>query len=189
MPTVGWIDRLLLLPDGSILALGGFTYYNQFLQHSLVLIHPDGSLDTHFNLSLEPGQFASFAYILRNGQILLCVSSPYGTPEVKRISANGRPDAHFHAWTNGDLILHNFLLQPSGKMLVTGKSISTGIMKIFRLLPDGDADSNFSCDAQALLAVQPDGKILEQTSLGIGHQAIHQGWPGRSCLCEQSLCF
>src|SRR5262245_55329751 len=44
-----WVNQIQALPDGKILALGGFNNYDRVPVGKLIRLNPDGSLDPTFN--------------------------------------------------------------------------------------------------------------------------------------------
>jgi len=106
-----------------------------------------------------------------DGKILLLeLNSNIGRYELMRINNNLR-DNTFNTGTgfNGDI--QNFILQPDGKIIVSGSFTSYNqvvVNKVLRLNSDGSLDKSFTAGTQLLLngyedsVLQPDGKILIQ---------------------------
>jgi uncharacterized delta-60 repeat protein len=92
-------QAILALPDGSALAAGSFTNVNGTGINYLVHVHPDGSLDTSFNLAIS--NYVSTLYLQPDGKILVGGAfASFGGATVysfARLNADLTPDTAFNA--------------------------------------------------------------------------------------------
>lgn len=168
----GRVGQMLLLPNGSILARGGFSTdgedWNQVMQFDIT-----GGADTAFQ---PPAIEDEVMTMLRqpDGRVVLAGSfwSVGGLirHEVARLQADGKPDAAFD--NGGPLgvadLVSVLAVQPDGKILIAGDWLyrinGQECPHIARLLPDGSVDASFAPVPEIYqiraLALQPDGKIL-----------------------------
>jgi uncharacterized delta-60 repeat protein len=169
----GIINTMVQLPDGKILVGGSLDYYNS--PRNLLRLHPDGSVDLTFNtnnakingsvntIAVQPdgkiligGTFTKYNQITRNS--------------LARLNPDGSLDLTFDPGKGVNGYVETLLLQPDGKILVTGlfeKYNDVAVPRIVRLNPDGSLDPSFvvATDIASKLevqtiALQPDGKIL-----------------------------
>ncbi|MCB1202983.1 MAG: hypothetical protein KDN18_01900 [Verrucomicrobiae bacterium] len=176
----GSVDCLAIQGDGKILVggiladLDGATRY-QYLGR----LNPNGSLDTTFNpgplnsTTAGPNQPVRTVLVQEDGKILIrgYFSSYNGTTrfQLARLNADGTLDSGFDPGIDAYAIA----LQPDGKILVSSY-ITTEHPEgygIYRLLPDGTLDQDFTptsgtsvgvftdSDSEYIL-VQADGKIV-----------------------------
>ncbi len=197
IPNFGGASSVVLQPDGKIIvAFGGTPGANGTWIRRL---HPDGSLDTSFNTNATAsGQVASMA-LQSDGKLLIGgsfgVVNGTNSYQLARLTGNGQIDPQFNPLLNTWSVKH-VAVQPDGKILVAGDLSSASRSQnliLGRLLPDGSDDPNFKHLFRIVtpgafapsvgvsgLAVQPDGKILLSSSLGLQrflpHGAIDIGF-------------
>lgn len=180
-PGVGpdtFVKRVMVLPDGKLIAAGYFTKWNGITKNRIVRLNADGTLDNLFNSGggasdtiqsmvlqndgkiLIVGQFLSYAGISRN--------------RIARLNMDGSLDTGFNPGTGIGGSVTGSALQLDGKILIAGSfSTYNGNVSnhVARLHVDGTLDSSFSLgnglagpysgrgDVYSL-KVQPDGKII-----------------------------
>jgi uncharacterized delta-60 repeat protein len=141
---------LVIQPDGKIIIVGIFSFYNGVPRKSIARLNTDGSLDTSF----DPGTGADFdiraASIRPNGMILIggTFSAYDGTPmnRTARINANGTLDTTFDPGTGANDAVLALVVQPDGKVLIGGEFTAVnGIARnhFARLNADGTVDTSF----------------------------------------------
>jgi len=187
----GGASSAVVQPDGKIIvAFGGYPGANGTWIRRL---NSDGNLDTSFNTNATAdGQVASMA-LQSDGRLLIGGSFPRvnGTNryQLARLRPDGHLDSEFAPVLNTWSVKH-VAVQPDGRILVAGDLSSANRdqnLILGRLLPDGSYDPNFKpwvrtdtpgalppSVSVAGLAVQPDGKILLSTSLGM-HRFLSHG--------------
>ncbi|NKI36108.1 DUF11 domain-containing protein [Wenzhouxiangella sp. XN79A] len=173
MPDVqnGRVNAAVTDANGRFLIGGSFTSINGLTRTRLARIDVVGNLaaalpapsDTVHALALDPA--TGKVYI---GGAFAGVSG-MGFSRVARLNANGTVDSSFNPplFTGEVLAL---AVQPDGRLLIGGTvqlDGSFGARGLYRLLPDGSLDPDFSNagavgggDAVRAIAVQPDGRIL-----------------------------
>jgi uncharacterized delta-60 repeat protein len=148
--------RTRVAPDGSLVRAGvmrfsGIAYLARW--------NADGIYDTNFNVELGTSRIAridGFA-IQPDGKVV--ISGNFQTPArfIARINTNGSVDNTF--------VSANFFTPPSTIALAPGgRFYVVESEKLWRLLPDGNFDTNFSFNnpygAPSPFAVQPDSKVI-----------------------------
>lgn len=165
------VYALLRLPDGKLLVGGQFaTVYGQNAGH-LVRLHPDGSLDKTFPITV-PDEYVHSIVLQPDGKILIggkfqkIVPGKAVRSRIARLNADGTVDETF-ASTTADDAVDKIFLQKDGRIIVGGKFTRfNGAVHshIVRLKPDGTVDPSFSSgqgfNGNVLaLEVQSDDKI------------------------------
>lgn len=171
------IMDFLVQPDGKIVVCGRFTTYNGQNRRYVARLHPDGSLDTTFNLAVPAVNSEVLQVELQpDGKFVLLL---YGTTSgsynnIIRITATGSLDTTFNALPQ-NYMFQNIVLQPDGKIVVSHNSPNSFYSpksKVSRLNPDGSFDSSFTTATMShfgtntenvylrKILVQADGKIL-----------------------------
>jgi uncharacterized delta-60 repeat protein len=168
-----YISNIDMQSDGKLLIYGAFTHINGVASKNFVRLNSNGAVDPTFNI----GQgFNSSIYnfkVLPSGKIL--VSGLFNTfngqpvPPIVRLNPDGSLDTSFTAVYNYGLPFDtNFVVQPDGKIIVTGDiySISTGgFQGIARINENGSMDNSFNPGTGvnnyiSTMLLQPDGKLL-----------------------------
>lgn len=138
------------------------------------------SVDLSFNAtpSRESGYVGNFVF-QPDGKILVLngifIVNGVAKNQIARLNSDGSSDSSFDCAACGDFNIGTAVVQPDGKIIVAGSSVSPvsgsypAIVK--RLNSDGSLDNSFvlSFDAQAVSsfsvwAIQPDGKFIVSTS-------------------------
>ena len=187
------VAHLLVQPDGHVVVRYGWPAY------TIVRLNLDGSLDFNFNPGLPPGAGVNSIGAQPDGKVVIAGNfltvQGVARPCLARLNMDGTLDDGFvpqimagniptqptnypplpYNPTNG---VGTILVQPDGKVLVTGMSymVATNGSKLpvlIRLNADGSLDSSFAVftNSPYRMAVQSDGKILIE-------EAISWNYPG-----------
>ncbi|MCI1187599.1 T9SS type A sorting domain-containing protein [Hymenobacter sp. DH14] len=169
------VDFSLPLPNGQVLATGGFNSFNGTPANNIVRLNATGSIDATFNPGTGPDDYIGTSALLPSGKYLIAgyFSSYNGVtnPAVARLNADGSPDRTFASALPTGSSVDNFAVQPDGRIVVAGyfpyATVTNGLL---RLNADGSLDNTFNSSATPGSAVysyyghgieiQPDGKIL-----------------------------
>jgi uncharacterized delta-60 repeat protein len=184
--------------DGKIVAAGYSSPLPDNYDFTVVRYNPDGSLDTSFNgtgkviTSFGGNSFTNKVVIQPDGKI---VAVGDAVPEngtrafaLVRYNADGSLDSGFgtggkviHAVSPGINIVHDAVLQPDGKIVVSGTiSVVAGIVEtaIVRYNANGSIDTSFATSGVFTtedsfrvsngIALQPNGKLLAFGNSGGG---------------------
>lgn len=173
--TVGWVNSLLIQPDGKILIGGGFDTCNGTARHNVARLHFDGSLDTTFNPGMGSNGYVWILAEQPDGKIL--VGGSFTTFDsvprnnIARLNEDGSVDETFDPGAGTDSVIHIIMIQPDGNFLIGGPFAHyDGIDRshVARIHGDGSLDTSFDPGTGATglnssletIALQPDGKIL-----------------------------
>lgn len=176
-----YLNKIILQPDGKILAGGYFFDYGGVAKNSFVRLNTDGSLDNTFAAGVTGGGFTGdyvdiydMAIQPDNKILIGGYFEEYGGSPAKyliRVNLNGTLDETLNTGgaTGGFNNQINIIaLQEDGKIITGGYFTAyNGIdsNRIIRLDSDGSLDSSFNVgtgfdDAPFTLAIQADGKII-----------------------------
>jgi uncharacterized delta-60 repeat protein len=172
-------DDVLVQPDGKIVLAGAV-----FSDVAVVRLNPDGSVDGGAHTANFGALFgrASAVALQPNGKVVVAgyTQSSVDTDfAVARYNADLTLDSGFDGDGRktidygSDDQAADVLIQPDGKIVVTGGGYSTGEVAVTRLNPDGSLDSSFDGDGSAkanlgadkgeigsAAALQANGKIV-----------------------------
>ena len=168
-------DRALLLPSGHLLRFQNTDTTKNARAGAITRYSSTGEFDPSFQFDRAYRQ-VSAAAALPNGQLIVAATrylyySSFPVEEILRLNGDGSVDPSFIAPVvtfGGFPLVRNILVQPDGKILVTGAfDTFNGVSRsrIVRLLADGTLDSGFTGPAfngwiWAKPVVLADGKIL-----------------------------
>jgi uncharacterized delta-60 repeat protein len=181
------ISATVVQPDGKILIGGSFTSYDNVSVNRLARLHPNGRLDTSFNIGTGFNHTVNTIALDSQGKILVggWFSSYNGVEAARivRLNTDGSRDVTFSSgsltgWTSGDGI-HSILVQPDGKIVIGGRFTRyNGAERrmLARANTDGSVDSSFNpalsypigtstltagpdSDVYSIVQ-QPDGKLI-----------------------------
>jgi uncharacterized delta-60 repeat protein len=168
-----YIYSLLILPNGKIIIAGLFQSYNGFSYNRIARLNANGSIDLSFNPGIGADATISKAILQPDGKIIICghFTSFDGVSRnrIARLNEDGSLDVSFDPGTGANSNVYNSLVQPDGKLVVYGNSISNfnsvPVNNIFRLNSDGSLDPSFytlssSYQPISTAELQLDGKIL-----------------------------
>ncbi|SDY22259.1 WD40 repeat domain-containing protein [Hymenobacter psychrophilus] len=175
----GYINDLLLQPDGKILVAGAtFTTFNGQPRVMLVRLNANGSLDPTFAYNPAPDDYRTLTALALqpDGKILVASGATFtGQPAggLVRLNANGTRDASFDVGTGlTSGTARAVLVQADGRILLGGTFTTfngQAARNLVRLTATGSIDASFSIGTSATpgadgtvnaLAQQPDGKLL-----------------------------
>ncbi len=168
------VNKILMQPDGKVLAAGNFENYNGVVARRLVRLNANGSLDAAFNIGTGFDRYISTVALQTDGKILVggYFTEYNGTSQRKlvRLNTDGSLDNSFNLGTGFEDIYYATVMaiavQLDGKILVGGGFNSFNgqtAPAVIRLNADGSRDMSFNPAITNLvwtIALQPDGKIL-----------------------------
>ncbi len=166
------VKEVLVLPNGKLLVAGNFTNYNGSSSRRIVRLHPNGTVDSSFNIGAGFNSMVHSIALQNDAKIIAAGSftSYKGTPikKVVRLLPNGDLDTSFNIGTNPNDNPTLIVVQSNGKILVGGEFTTfNGVAsnKLIQLNADGSVDTSFSIGAGFAgfvyaIALQNDGKIL-----------------------------
>jgi uncharacterized delta-60 repeat protein len=167
MPTGMWLNRIMPLPDGGILASVGINTANVLWRFD-----PDGQRDTGFEVVCNSGiqQIALLpdGRIAIGGLFTMVAGEPRGYIAV--LSQDGNLDTTFAAGSGADSWVRAFLVMSDGSLLVGGVFTTFNGMPrkgLVRLTPSGELDGTydpmmiaFEGSSVNTLALDGEGRLL-----------------------------
>ncbi|HRI14143.1 MAG TPA: Calx-beta domain-containing protein [Verrucomicrobiota bacterium] len=171
--TSGWVDSVVALADGRILAVGFFNDFGGQPHRNAVVLGPDGTAQAtpQLDFDFNPRPIVS----LPNGGILVR-SSPFnrlnGQPVASliRLTADGQLDPTFTSGTNWSSGPQSILAQSDGSFFADGtwRDESGNLSFPIRFRPDGNPDLGFVGGIPLFTAsgfsVLPDGTVATGAS-------------------------
>ncbi len=174
----GDINRVIALPNGSVLIGGGFTSIANgtaipTLLGGIARLTPSGAYDRSFDPGLGVDGIINTMEVQPDGKILIggVFSTFNGTARsgIARLNADGSLDASFDPGAGFDDAVRKIVVLPNGNILVAGvfknyNAVASSFL--VRLLPNGTLDTTFVTPAITGglgvydLITQVDGKIL-----------------------------
>lgn len=169
----GTARSIAVQADQKILLGGEITGFGGMATHSLVRLHPNGSLDLTYTPDLHGGTIEQIL-LLPDGKLLVCgdFDTINGVPRMRiaRLETDGSVDPGFDpgvGTTSAGYIATVFLL-PDGKIMIGGYFETYGgiaRVNMARLNANGSLDETFVPDVVSgggvfTFALQADGKIL-----------------------------
>jgi uncharacterized delta-60 repeat protein len=167
----GGVNKMLLLPDGKVMAGGSFSIAGGATHPGVVRLLTSGSADATFNPDLQPSS-TSYNPVVTNlgvqpsGKVVLTgtFQLPGIFSNIVRVTATGQPDATFQATGQSPSAM---LVQPDGRILAGGYyRPANATYYLRRLLVDGALDPAFvltpvtASTSITTLALLPDSRIL-----------------------------
>jgi uncharacterized delta-60 repeat protein len=154
-------------PDGKILVIGAFNFYNSIPYKGIIRLNSDGTIDESFNYGqIGIDDFAYCITLQADGKILVGGSfqNYNGNPcgNVIRLNPDGIRDLTFTVYS-GVFTTVTIAYLPSGKILVAG---DMGTPEMYRLNSDGSLDSTFNVGGSGFdnyinsMIIQQDEKIV-----------------------------
>ena len=172
----GYVETLLLQPDGKILVIGFFKKYNDVAVPKIVRLNPDGSLDPSFvvatdiasKLEVQTIALQPDGKILIAGDFVIPTDKGSVRPRIIRLNPDGSVDSTFTPGSGANDVITSIALQPDGKILIGGGFTQyNGVLRnrLARLQPNGSLDPTFDPGEGAnryvsFIGLQTDGKIL-----------------------------
>ncbi|MFM7022511.1 MAG: T9SS type A sorting domain-containing protein [Flavobacteriales bacterium] len=165
------IKSVKILPDGKILIVGDFTFFNNDFSKRVARLNTDGSLDTTFQIGTGANSEINAIAIQADGKIILAGSfdkfNGVSSEMIVRLNNNGSIDNTFHSYAGDIYSINTIAIQSNGKILIGGEfsQYQNLIVKnMARLNNDGTLDPSFNSSNITsiieVIKVQPDGKIV-----------------------------
>lgn len=175
------VNAAVPLPNGKIMIAGNFSEYNTVSRNGIARINADGSLDSSFNpgtgVPIVTGNSTfgiSDLKVQADGKILIgggfISYNDVAKNNMVRLNIDGSIDDSFSLDTRITRSIRSIVLQPDGKIIITGRVTILGSQKgVARLNSDGSLDESFSSylspsviNANEIYCalLLPDGKIL-----------------------------
>jgi uncharacterized delta-60 repeat protein len=188
------VKRVIVQPDGKILATGIFNVVNDAVRDNIVRFNADGTLDTGFN----PPALARFSgselliitalALQSDGKILIggnfITNGAVRRTYLARLNADGSLDSSFNANQTGQGIngtVVDIEISADGEITACGVFSVSGRQDVVRFLPDGTLDTSFSpqintsnLDSAQDVFVQSDGKTLVSFKYSNGNNMIYR---------------
>ena len=166
----GTVHALARQADGKILVGGAFNAINGVSRRAIARLNADLSLDTGFNLVMDPSAVVRAIAITPDGGFVLGGSFSAlgieGRQNLAKVRADGVTQALFTPNPNGRV--DTLLVAPNGQIYVGGSFTSIGGQarsRVARLDADGSVSSfaptvNAGTTRVSALALQADGRVL-----------------------------
>lgn len=176
-----FVDDILPLANGKVIVVGPFDRFNGVATNRIVRLTATGAVDPTFTPGGGASKEINIVVGLPGGQLLIggFFTSYDGRTAngLARLNADGTLDASFVSPFLAQSETTNLVVQPDGKILVSGALFlagSTGGRGLLRLLPTGALDSGFTPPSVLTeytaysylgdaMQLQADGKILYLT--------------------------
>ena len=168
------VDFTLPLPNGQVLATGGFNSFNGVAVNNIVRLNASGGVDATFNSGSGADDYIGTSALLPTGKILIAgyftAYNGGGRNGMARLNADGSLDNSFVPNLPALAGVDNFAVQPDGKIVVAGY-LDGNTAGLVRLNADGSRDNSFNVPstigagsvysyyAQGI-EIQTDGKLL-----------------------------
>ena len=169
----GFVMDIELQSDGKILVSGSFAGYDGELSKNIVRLNSDGTRDSSFNVGSGFNQMVRSTAIQSDDKILVAgwFTSYNGALAryMVRLNSDGTIDNTFNIGSGFNESVFKLILQPNGKILVSGAFTSyngTSTNRMVRLNSDGTIDNTFDIGSgfgggfPSVMELQSDGKIL-----------------------------
>lgn len=181
----GEVRATKMLSNGKLLVFGDLNQYMGVSVNKLVLLHPDGSIDSGFTLGTGPNyshvrERANSGLIAEQSDGKILIGGEFTTfngisaNRIIRLHPNGNVDASFNVGSGFNSSVNVIKIQNDGKILCGGNFTSfngTTAKHILRLNNDGSLDTTFNSGSGAdhtqssdpgvrALEELPDGKII-----------------------------
>jgi uncharacterized delta-60 repeat protein len=186
-------EAVLVQPDGKIVVAGGGNPNSDF---AVARFHPDGSLDASFDgdgvvgVNFGGVDQALAVALQADGKLVVAGETSVGFDvALIRLNADGSLDANFDgdgrrtSDASGDSG-QDVLVQPDGKIVVTGFGTPNGDVVVARFNPDGSPDPSFDTDGVVgvnfggtadlglAVALQGDGKLVVAGWTSVGNDVL-----------------
>ena len=168
----GDVKKIIIQPNGKILATGGFYSYNNSNYNGIIRLNPNGSRDLTFNPGSGVDGYVYDMILQPDGKIILGGDfNQYDNNtlyNIVRINSDGSYDNTFQTGDGFDNNIYSLALQSDGKVIVGGYFSYYDNNDLFggcivRLDTNGALDTRFGyglSDSVFSLKVQSDDKIL-----------------------------
>lgn len=163
------VYKVVIQPDGKILAGGYFSTFNSIPQGMLIRFNTDGTKDTSFDIGTGATGSNSLSDIVvqPNGKILIgggFVQWNGYSGKLRRLNLDGSVDNSFNLGLTS-LVVSKIALRPDGNMVLLGNFTVNGQTRtILSINNDGSPNDTFEGrqpnNTVSCLKLQSDGKIL-----------------------------
>ncbi len=164
------------LTSGKILAAGSISAVSGGVPNTVLIFNADGTQDESFEANFRSKGRVRAIAVQKDGKILIGGLfnrvNGFTSRPLRRLNTNGTIDDDFSADFLFATRISVIAIQPDGKILVGGSSLSTGSgpgKTMLRLNSDGTLDSTFTpveSGSAKTITVQSDGKILMSYQTG-----------------------
>ena len=164
------------MPDGKLLVAGSFKSINGVAEKGIFRLNADRSIDMTFSAKVRGSIFRMA--VQTDGKILIggafvAFNATASRSGVARLNTDGSLDTTFDVGAGPDGLVRDMILQPDGKLVVSGEFRSFNLAPQFgiaRLNTDGSLDvgftsplqpsSIFAAAAVSCVGLQADGKLV-----------------------------
>jgi uncharacterized delta-60 repeat protein len=171
-------NSIKIQPDGKIIIVGSFTFFNNTPVNGIVRLNLDGNIDSGFTINTGTGSVSINQIAIQSDAKIVLVgnfTTFNGSSAIRivRLNPDGTRDTAFTTNVGTGLSSQSALaiaIQPDGKIIVGGGFTSfagTTVNRIVRLNADGTRDTAFTTNTGtganqnvSTIAIQPDGKII-----------------------------
>jgi uncharacterized delta-60 repeat protein len=165
----GDVHGISVLPDGRIMIVGDFTQVGGTATNNVARLHSTGVKDTSFFANINAATYG--LAVQPDGKVLVAgrFTQVNGAAMnwLARLNENGSTDTGFNPAMNNSTSAHYnprcLILQPDGKILVSGVSFSSGT-STRRLNADGTQDVIFSSSNSQSMCLQVNGDLISASS-------------------------
>ena len=178
------VNSVAVLPNGKILAIGGFNYFSAISAKCIARLNADGSLDTTFTTGFDNNSELHSIHVKADGKLLIggYFTNYNGVPVtgLACLNANGTLDTAFNVGGSGVIgSIEAIAVDAQGKIIIGGTIVSYNgqtRVSIAKLNADGTLDDSFNHYTVGAgyyngfvgdinsevrsIALQEDGKIL-----------------------------
>ncbi|MEO7080463.1 MAG: hypothetical protein ABIY71_03010 [Flavobacteriales bacterium] len=176
------IFALATLPDGKLLAGGGFTMFNGVAVKNIVRLNSDGSIDPSFQTGVGPNNTVAIIMVQPDGKVMVGghFTEFNGLPrgKVVRLSANGSVDNSFESTAGANGQVNSIVQLADGGYLIAGffteyDGVPCG--GIARLLSNGALDPSFALGAGGDFAVLNILQLPDERFVAVGNFTTFDG--------------
>jgi uncharacterized delta-60 repeat protein len=155
------INKIIIQPDGKIIATGNFTLYSGSASSGIVRINTNGTRDTTFNVGGGLVSTNGIDVLLQSdGKIIIAGGftqySGSTANRITRLNTDGTIDSTFNTGTAFGSNVNSISIQPDGKIIASGNFTTysgSAINYITRLNTDGTRDLSFNVGTGGSLAI------------------------------------
>lgn len=178
-----------IMSDGSLIAGGQFTRYENTAVGRVAKLTPDGKIDTTFKCPIGANSAVTSVAVQPDGKVLIggafSAYNNVGRKYLARINTDGSLDTSFKIGTGFNNRVYSIAVQSDGKLLIGGWFTTyngTTANRIIRLESNGSIDTGFNAyegvngNVEAI-DFQSDGKIIIAgwfTTHGTSNTAVYR---------------
>lgn len=175
----GYINEMVVQPDGKIIVVGTFERSNGVNTNSIARFNADGTLDAGFNTGSGTPSVIRTVALQPDGKILIgglfTTFNGQAVKRIMRLNADGSNDATFSTVPNFNNQVNDIEVLPDGKILVGGQ-FTLSSSRIVRLNSDGTLDTAFTAANAVVFKIVrlADGKFLVGGDPGASSRAVYR---------------